>query len=135
VKSGPFPSCIPRTTLDFEPDFKYLSRRDSYTNFRKVHKAASAWEASDKAGDAAQSGDAGASQAIQDLNLEDVKLKKVQKVERTEVGEQQKGVEREVRQALEPGSPISDLLRCVFPAPSASVASNPSDLGSWLKLI
>jgi hypothetical protein len=55
--------------------------------------------------------DGGVSQAIQDLNIDDVRLKKVQKVERTEVGEQQKGVDREVRQALEPGSPIADLLR------------------------
>jgi hypothetical protein len=120
-----------------------MTRRESYVNFRKVYEAASAWEAPTRTSTSTieeeeepeeveeerrrvvggvrvvedvDGGDAGVKEladAVGKFELNEVKLKKVQKVEKKEVGEQQKGVEREVRQALEPGSPISDLLRCV----------------------
>lgn len=98
---GPFPASIPPTAMDSTPDFRNVSIRASHRNFVAAKKECGISE-------------------DQPVVIAKVVLPPV--VEETEVvqskrrdsGGASRGMEKEVREVLQPNSPISELLRYVI---------------------
>lgn len=90
---GPFPATISNSTMTQIPDYRRVSIRASLRNFNQVKADCGIVEV-----DVIES-------KLLHVVLEDV-------AEESEKGDQ-KGIDREVREALQPGSPISELLRFV----------------------
>lgn len=104
---GPFPRSIPRTAMDVAPDFSAISVNQSARNYQHVQKASGASLVPLTAATGTiHEGEEGATGALPEPPAQVVALSNG-----SNLVAQEMAIEREVKKVLEPGSPISELLK------------------------
>lgn len=116
--TGPFPASINPSCMSTPPDFRQMSIRSSHRNFRAVKRLCGIEdEPTETPAEAAASRTNAALGVVaeeEEDELDDkVAVPPPAIVAAKATVSDAKGMESEVRQVLQPGSPISELLRCV----------------------
>lgn len=111
--AGPFPRSIPPSAMDYAPDFKHISTSQSLKNYSHVQRetGASATATASTPAIPEESAfpdneDADGMQTVPEPPASVVALSNG-----TSIGAQEVAIEKEVKKVLDPGSPISELLK------------------------